>query len=645
MSCLKNDFLDIDIIVWYSLIIMKAVTDTEEILMEFINSKEWKQLRRIFLARIGSPCWVLNEFGEFIYKTPQDSRHCQLIKRKPTLRKRCEEEYLPSLIKAGESQKKPIISSCYGGFLGFAYPLIFHRETIGIVGGCQILDGNLQMEFYKERATQLKIDSEELYSIIREAYSISPNLLHGMIELAFLISQSFIDKNIGERYLFESDLEQIRTLMVEAEELTIETTHLGKETAKLEAGILRLETETEYEVVEARIKSLGTEAKRIETEAQNIKTQAKQLNKKAQQLKSYAQKIELQVKRLEEQAARLEAQAEELNFIYFIAMEITALDNAEDILKLIVCKIQPFFDCELATYLLMEDGEMKVGGKRAYPISERLLYETQMKLEKIWEEHYEKEIHQPMASLSIIEEDDTTTIQVEPAQEFNSSLNVILKDKEKMIGLLGVFSCKENAFDSLTQRLLSFIADIAALAIGRIRKTSNTQELLLERDKLTQTYNIKYLQKYLAKELLKADTSNQPLSLITLELDNFREINDRYGKTEGNNLLCVVVREIKKCIKERPNCIARSQNDRFIVCLPNLNSEDAFTIAHQIKEQIKKEEFFIEKDPKHPYKTTACIGIVTYPKENIKDKNKLIEYLGITLKKAKLKGKDQIEVY
>lgn len=622
--------------------------NTEEILQNFVNSKEWKQLRRIFLARIGTPCWVLNEFGEFIYKTPQDSRHCQLIKKDSILRKRCDEEYLPFLIKEVESQKKPIISSCYGGFLGFAYPLIFHRETIGIVGGCQVLDGNLRMEFYKERAAQININSDELYSMIMEAYSISPNLLHGMIELAFLISQSFIDKTIGENYLFESDIEQVRILMVEAEELTIEATHFGKETAELEKEIEKIELEIEDEEIkldaDARIKSLGIEAKKIETEAQSIKTQAKELNEKAQQLKDYAQKIESHVQRLEDQATKLEAQAEELNFLYFIGMEITALDDAEEILKLIVCKIQPFFDCELAAYLLMEEEEIKAGGKRAYPISERLLYDIRMKLEKLWEEHQEEEIPQLMASFSIIEEDKTTTIQVEPAQEVNSSLNVVLKDKGKIIGLLGTFSCKENAFDSRTQRLLSFIADIASLAIGRIRKTSDTTAALLERDKLTQTYNIKYINNYLAKELLTAD-DNHPVSLIILELDCFKEINDRHGKTEGDKLLCVIVRKIKKCIKERPNCIARVQNDRFIICLPEVNSQDVRTIAQEIGEQIKKEEFFVEKDPKHPYKTTACIGMLTYPEDNIKDKNKLLTYLEMSLQKAKSKGKNQIEMY
>ncbi|MEW6095089.1 MAG: diguanylate cyclase [bacterium] len=627
---------------------MKKSTDTEKILQEFVNSKEWKQLRRIFLARVGSPCWVLNEFGEFIYRTSQDSRHCQLIKNNSRLKKRCDEEYLPSLIKDVESQKKPIISSCYGGFLGFAYPLIFHRETIGIVGGCQVLDGNLKMEFYKEMATYLKIDADELYSIIMEAYSISPNLLHGMIELAFLISQSFIDKTIGENYLFESDLERIRTLMVEAEELTIETSHLGKETAKLEEGIGKLELETEDEGLrldaEARIKSLSTEAKRIEIEAQGIKTQAKELKQKAQQLKTYAQKIELQVKKLEDQATKLEAQAEKLNFLYFIGMEITALDDAEEILKLIVCKIQPFFDCELATYLLMEDEEIKAGGKRAYPISERLIYDIRMKLEKIWEEHQEEETSQPMASFSIIEEDETTTIQVEPAQKFNSSLNVILKDKGKMIGLLAVFSSKKNAFDSVTQRLLSFIADIASLAIGRIRKTFDNTEGLLERDKLTQTYNLKYLNNYLTKILLKVDY-NHPVSLIILELDSFKEITDIYGNREGDRLLCAIVRRIKMCIKDRPNCIARVQNDRFIVCLPDVNSKDVLTLTKELSEQIKNEEFFIEKDPKHPYKITACIGIVTYPNDKIKYKNKLLDCLEMSLRNAKSKGKNQIEVY
>ncbi|MDI6735517.1 MAG: hypothetical protein QME42_04890 [bacterium] len=101
---------------WYSLIIIMGKSiDSEHILTDFINSKEWKQIRRIFLARIGTPCWVLNEFGEFVYNTPQDSRHCQLIKK--SSRKRCEEEYFPSLIKEAESQKKPIIADISQKFL------------------------------------------------------------------------------------------------------------------------------------------------------------------------------------------------------------------------------------------------------------------------------------------------------------------------------------------------------------------------------------------------------------------------------------------------------------------------------------------------------------------------------------------------
>ncbi|MFH1561818.1 MAG: diguanylate cyclase [Nitrospirota bacterium] len=615
---------------------MNKSIDSEHILTDFINSKEWKQIRKIFLARIGTPCWVLNEFGEFVYNTPQDSRHCQLIKK--SLRKRCEEEYLPSLIKEVEFQKKPIISRCYCGFLGFAYPLISHRETIGIIGGCQILDGSLRMEFYKERARHLKIDPNELYSMIMETVAISPNLLHGIIELAFLISQSSIDRNTGEDYF---DMERVKTLLAEAEDIIMDTTQLDKETTELEKGVWKFEIETgDEEELDSQTKAFGEEAKRIGKEVFNLKTQAIELNEKAQQLKTYAQKIESQVKRLEEQAVRLEAQAEELNFLYFIGMEITALDDAEEILKLIVCKIQPFFDCELATYLLLEDNEIKLGGKRAYPISERLLQDIQMKLEKLWEEHQELETTQPMASFSIIEEDETTTIQVEPAQEFNSSLNVILKDKGKIIGLLVVFSSKENAFDFRTQRLLSFIADIASLAIGRITSASKT-EVLLERDKLTQTYNLKYLKNYLAKIL----DSNQPVSLIALEVDNFKEINNKYSQIEGDKLLCVIVREIKKCIKEKPNCIARVKNDRFIVCLQGLNATDILTFAKELSERIGKEEFFVEKDPSHPYKTTVCIGILTYPQAHIKDKNKLLDYLEMSLIRAKSKGMGQVEVY
>ncbi|MEW6609670.1 MAG: diguanylate cyclase [bacterium] len=428
--------------------------------------------------------------------------------------------------------------------------------------------------------------------------------------------------------------------MVEAEELSMQTNHLDKETIRLEKGIWQLELEAEDEELEsdqeARIKLLGKEAKKIETKAQSIKTQAKQLNEQAQQLKHYAQKIELQVKRLEEEASKLEAQAQELNFLYFIGMEITALDDPEEILKLIVCKIQPFFDCELATYLLMEDQEIKMGGKRAYPISERLLDDIRMKLEKIWEEHQENPVQQPMAFFSIIKEDKTTTIQVETGQEINSSMNVLLKDKGKMIGVLAAFSYKKNAFDSMSQRLLSFIADIASLAIGRIEKTSQTNGLL-DRDKLTQTYNIKYLENYLARALTK---TNRSVSLIILELDNLIEIRDKYGRTEGDKLLCAVVRWIKKSVKEKANCIARGKDDKFIVCLPDVDSKYALTLAQQIQQHIGKEEFFIEKDPQHPYKTTASIGIVTYPQ--IKDKDKLLDYLEMSLLKAKSKGKNQI---
>ena len=138
-------------------------------------------------------------------------------------------------------------------------------------------------------------------------------------------------------------------------------------------------------------------------------------------------------------------------------------------------------------------------------------------------------------------------------------------------------------------------------------------------DDLTQLYNSRHFHSQLNKEITRANRYEQPLTLLLMDLDNFKLYNDTYGHLEGDNLLSRLGRIIKRCLRDSDSAY-RYGGEEFTIILPMTTNDDGILIAKRIQKELSKENF--SPASYHPIHMTLSIGISQYrlkeePKEFI----------------------------
>lgn len=188
-----------------------------------------------------------------------------------------------------------------------------------------------------------------------------------------------------------------------------------------------------------------------------------------------------------------------------------------------------------------------------------------------------------------------------------------------------------------------------AVALGETNKKLSQMAI---KDGLTQLFNQIYIKERLENEIKRADQFNQSISIMLLDIDDFKKFNDFYGHLAGDNCL----KEISNLIKENCRDIdipARYGGEEFMVILPGANSTEASQVADKIRQSIASYQFQTSGSPKDKTpsdKTTSLtisIGVSSYYKESgIKTGTELIKAAdNALLHQAKKKGKNQVAVY
>jgi len=156
-------------------------------------------------------------------------------------------------------------------------------------------------------------------------------------------------------------------------------------------------------------------------------------------------------------------------------------------------------------------------------------------------------------------------------------------------------------------------------------------------DPLTQCFNKKEIEILLEKSLKEALRYNKPLSIMMLDIDFFKKVNDTYGHLAGDIILKEVANIIKSTIRNSDIC-GRFGGEEFIVVLPNTKLSGAMRLAERIRENIEKNKF-VFKNKKIPI--TISIGITSASKND--SLFSLIERADEALYEAKSKGRNKVE--
>lgn len=177
---------------------------------------------------------------------------------------------------------------------------------------------------------------------------------------------------------------------------------------------------------------------------------------------------------------------------------------------------------------------------------------------------------------------------------------------EQFVGVLFVRDDKANrVWQENEIMLLETVADQVAIAINHSRLYVKSQREAL-RDSLTGVFNRRYFEMQFEREMNLAERTEQPLTVIVVDLDHFKNINDNFGHGTGDEVLRSVARLMKSRLRNF-DTLARYGGEEFFIILPRTGTETALIVAERLRKTIAEAEFA------QCGSVTISLGVATYP--------------------------------
>ncbi|OGW60016.1 MAG: hypothetical protein A2V83_07590 [Nitrospirae bacterium RBG_16_64_22] len=221
-----------------------------------------------------------------------------------------------------------------------------------------------------------------------------------------------------------------------------------------------------------------------------------------------------------------------------------------------------------------------------------------------------------------------------------SVMAVPIISKERVIGVVEVINKKSGeSFGKKDLDLLLKLVDQAAIAVEHARIYQKMADLAVT-DDLTNLFNMRYLARTLEVEIERARRHGASVSLIFIDLDHFKEINDQHGHLMGSRVLVEVAQILLHNIRSI-DVVARYGGDEFVVVLPQTDPAAAFAIAERVRRSIAGHTFL--KGEGLQIRLTASCGIAAYP-DHAKSKEDLIRLADEAMYRVKHEVRDSVYI-
>jgi diguanylate cyclase (GGDEF)-like protein len=194
-------------------------------------------------------------------------------------------------------------------------------------------------------------------------------------------------------------------------------------------------------------------------------------------------------------------------------------------------------------------------------------------------------------------------------------------------------------FSDRDRELLATLAEQAAVCLQNLALHERVRRLAAT-DELTGLLNHRVLQEVLAREIRVAKRYGTPLALIMLDLDHFKQVNDRYGHQQGDAVLRSVAAVLKSSVRE-VDFPARYGGEELAVVLPHLDLAGAATLAERIREAVASIQVETVGGPR--LSVTASIGVAALSPD-LRTRQQLIAAADSALYRAKHGGRNRVEL-
>ncbi|UGB29696.1 MULTISPECIES: sensor domain-containing diguanylate cyclase [Bacillaceae] len=204
-------------------------------------------------------------------------------------------------------------------------------------------------------------------------------------------------------------------------------------------------------------------------------------------------------------------------------------------------------------------------------------------------------------------------------ESVESVIGVPVKRNQDLVGIVILASNKKRAFDRTQLMLIDLLSTYLGVAIENARNYEKTKKQS-EHCALTGLYNYRFIENELQKEFeLISSQENKSLSIILIDLDHFKSVNDTYGHHAGNEVLIELANRIVEAVGGN-GTVARYGGEEFVVLLPGYSNKDSLQIAEELRQKIANIPFIIESTLQNSNHTqalfvTASFGVATAPND------------------------------
>jgi diguanylate cyclase (GGDEF)-like protein len=214
---------------------------------------------------------------------------------------------------------------------------------------------------------------------------------------------------------------------------------------------------------------------------------------------------------------------------------------------------------------------------------------------------------------------------------------VPLAAQSKLVGMIHVSSGISGKIDGREKKLAVLIGEQIALALAnlRLRETLKNQSI---RDVVTGLFNRRYLEETLEKEIGRIERSNRKLAVLMIDIDHFKQFNDKFGHDSGDRILLEVGALLNKSIRKGDTAF-RYGGEEMVILFPETGLDEAKRLAEKIRELVKALK--VSHLNTNLGLVTVSIGVALIP-DNGKTGLEVLKTADLALYQAKHTGRDRV---
>ena len=213
----------------------------------------------------------------------------------------------------------------------------------------------------------------------------------------------------------------------------------------------------------------------------------------------------------------------------------------------------------------------------------------------------------------------------------------LFADNKQIIGTLSFFRDAGHIIKKTEFDFLKRISEEVEICINRALLFHRTQESTIV-DELTSIFNRRYFNRIFQREIKRAERYKRNLSILMIDIDDFKVINDTFGHLKGDDVLQATAQILKRNLR-RADILFRYGGEEFVILLPETSLNNALRVGEKLRKAIQ-EHFAMTNYQINRHKITISIGISNFPMDGYSSE-KLLEIADQHLYRAKSLGKNR----